>query len=277
MSEQEVKKGEEAKAETPVSPERAQDLQLNTENCELSLEKLLKAGAHFGHKKSRWNPRMGNYLFGVRNGVHVIDLEKTLEMFRKALDFMKESVVAKNGQIMIVGTKKQAKELVKKAGEELGMPYVNERWLGGTFTNFSIISKRIKYLESNKEALEKGRFSHLTKLERLKMKRELEGLEEKMGGLQGMKKLPEAVFILDVNKDELALKEAKKEGVKTIGIIDSNGNPEVVDYPIPANDDAVSSLKYILEVFLCEIKDAKGKTSKKEEAKDKKALGEKKE
>lgn len=236
--------------QTPLNPQRTQSLELKKDDCELSLEKLLKAGVHFGQKKSRWNPKMGNYIFGVRNGIHIINLEKTLELFEKALKEI-ENIVANGGKVMVVGTKKQAKELVKKAGEELKMPYVNERWIGGTFTNFSVISKRIKYFEENRDALEKGRFSYLTKLEKLKLKKELDDLEEKMGGLLTMKKIPEAIFVLDINKDSIALKEAKKAGVKIFGIVDSNSNPDLVDFPIPANDDAISSLKYILEVFLC--------------------------
>ncbi|MDA3814983.1 MAG: 30S ribosomal protein S2 [Patescibacteria group bacterium] len=257
MTEKEVKEGQSEK-QVPVSPQRTQSLELNKEDCELSLERLLKAGVHFGQKKSRWNPKMDNYLFGVRNGIHIIDLEKSLEMYEKALKVLEE-IVKKNGKIMIVGTKQHAKELVRKVGEELKMPYVNERWIGGTFTNFGVISKRIKYLEDNREGLEKGKFSYLTKLERLKLTKELDGLEVKIGGLLGMRKIPEAVFILDINKDKIALKEARKAGVKIVGLVDSNSNPDLVDYAIPANDDAISSLKYILEVFLCRIIKA-GKT-----------------
>ncbi len=256
--EQEAEK-ELAEQVIPLSPQTTQSLELNKDECELSLERLLKAGVHFGQKKSRWNPKMGVYLFGVRNGIHIINLEKTLEMFEKALKELEE-IVGKGGKVMIVGTKKQAKELVGKVGEELRMPYVNERWIGGTFTNFGVISKRIKYLEENRDGLEKGRFSYLTKLERLKLTKELDGLQEKIGGLSVMKKIPEAILILDINKDKIALKEARKAGVKIFGIVDSNSNPDLVDFAIPANDDAISSLKYMLEVFLCRMIKA-GKSS----------------
>ncbi len=270
VNEAEEKKEEQVEEKALLSPQRTQTLELDKENCELTLEGLLKAGVHFGQKKSRWNPKMTNYLFGVRNGIHIINLEKSLEMYEKALKVFEE-IIKKNGKVMIVGTKKQAKELVWKVGEELKMPYVNERWIGGTFTNFGVISKRIKYLEENRDGLEKGKFSYLTKLERLKLTKELDGLEVKIGGLLGMKKIPEAVFILDINKDNIALKEARKAGVKIIGLVDSNSNPDLVDYAIPANDDAVSSLKYILEIFLCRILKA-GKVEVKEETVSKKSI-----
>ncbi|MDD3607996.1 MAG: 30S ribosomal protein S2 [Candidatus Moranbacteria bacterium] len=223
---------------------------------ELTLENLFKAGVHFGHKKSRWNPKMEKYIFGVRGGVHIINLEKTLEMFKIALDFISE-IVKKGENVMLVGTKKQVKELVKAVGQKAEIPYVNERWIGGTFTNFKVISKRTGHYLENKENLEKGRLAHLTKFEKMKLAKELEKIEEKMGGLIGMKNLPAAIFVLDICKDELAVKEAKKAGIKIIGLVDTNTNPELIDFPIPANDDAFSSLSYILGVFLKEVLKAK--------------------
>lgn len=236
----------------------AESVQLsqNQEKYQLSLEAMLKAGVHFGHKKARWNPKMKQYLFGVRNGIHIIDLEKSKEMFQKALDFIGETV-QKNGSILIVGTKKQAKDLVRAVAERAEMPYVNERWLGGTFTNFPTITKRVKFLVESREGLEKGRFNDLTKLERLKLQKELDKMEEKMGGLVSMKRIPDVIFVLDIKKDELAIKEAKKSGVKVVALVDSNCDPTVVDYPIPANDDALSSLKYILGVFLKKVLEVK--------------------
>ena len=168
---------------------------------------------------------------------------------------------------MLVGTKKQVQDLVKAVGEKAEIPYVNERWIGGTFTNFKIINKRIAYHLENKENIEKGKLSHLTKFERMKLGKELESIEEKMGGLMGMKNLPTVIIVLDVCKDELAIKEAKKTGIKIVGLVDTNTNPEIVDYPIPANDDAFSSLSYILGVFLKEILEAK-KRYKKEDNKE---------
>ncbi|MEA1926177.1 MAG: 30S ribosomal protein S2 [Patescibacteria group bacterium] len=225
---------------------------------DLSLETMLKAGVHFGHKKSRWNPKMRDYIFGTRNGIHIIDLEKTIVLFEKALEFIGE-VVAKNGIILIVGTIKQAKNLVRSVADRAEMPYANERWLGGTFTNFGIIKKRVKYLIETNEALEKGKLTNMTKLERHKIKKKLDKIDGKMGGLVRMARLPDAVIILDINKDELALKEARSAGIKVVGLVDSNSDPTKVDYPVPANDDALSSLKYVLGVFLKRILEAKNK------------------
>jgi small subunit ribosomal protein S2 len=212
---------------------------------ELSLEEMLRAGVHFGQKKSRWNPKMAKYIFGVRNDVHIIDLEKSLDLLKKALEYIEE-ISEKKGLVLIVGTKNQAKQLVEIVANEIEMPYVNNRWLGGTFTNFNFIKNRIKFLVNNKEALEQGRLKDITKLERNKLQKKLTRIESRMGGLVRMSRLPDAVFVLDINKDIDAVKEARKAGVKVIGLLDTNSNPDLVDYPIPANDDAVSSLRYIL-------------------------------
>ncbi len=217
-------------------------------SVKLSLQEMLKAGVHFGQKKSRWNPKMKKYIFGVRNGVHIIDLEKSLGLFEDALKYIDE-ISKKNGSILIVGTKNQAKRIVKKAAEEMDMPYVNNRWLGGTFTNFNFIKNRLKFLVNNKEALEQGRLKDTTKLERNKLQKKLARIEERMGGLVKMTRLPDAVLILDINKDIDAVKEARKSGVKVIGLLDTNSDPDLVDLPIPANDDAVSSLTYVLNVI----------------------------
>ncbi len=225
-------------------------------SVELSLQAMLKAGVHFGQKKSRWNPKMKEYIFGIRNGVHIIDLEKSLKLFEEALKQIDE-ISKKGGSILIVGTKNQAKRLVQKTAEEMGMPYVNNRWLGGTFTNFGFIKNRIKFLVNNKEALEQGRLKDSTKLERNKLQKKLARIEERMGGLVKMTRLPDAVLVLDINKDIDAVKEAKKSGVKIIGLLDTNSDPDLVDFPIPANDDAVSSLKYVLDVVADRFSKAK--------------------
>jgi small subunit ribosomal protein S2 len=229
---------------------------------DVSIEEMLKAGVHFGHKKSSRNPQMDPYVFGIRKGISIINLEKTLDLFKEALNYIEKEVIEKNEQILITGTKKQAKEFVRKVAEKAEMPYVNERWLGGTFTNFEVISKRLRYLRENKKNLEKGGLSHMTKLEKVKLKKELDKLEEKMGGLQNLKKVPKAIFVLDVEKDNLAIEEAKKEGVKVIALVDSNDNPKKIDYPIPANNDALSSLKYVLGVLLKRILEAQSKIKK---------------
>lgn len=227
---------------------------------ELSLESMLKSGVHFGHKKARWSPKMEQYIFGVRNGIHIIDLEKTLVCFEKALDYV-DSVVSKNGIVLLVGTKKQAKDLVAAVAKKIGLPYVSERWLGGTFTNFNIIKKRLKYLVDSREALEKGKLADITKLERHKLTKRLDKIDEKMGGLVGMNRLPDVMIVLDVIKDKAAIDEAKKMGVIVVGLVDSNGDPNVVDYPIPANDDALSSLRYVLGVFMKRVIEARNEAA----------------
>lgn len=221
----------------------------NEEKYQLNLENLLKAGVHFGHKKSRWNPKMKKFIFGLKSGVHIINLEKTLEMFQTALDVMKK-IIENGEEIVFIGTKKQVKDLVKEMAEKLEMPYVNERWVGGALTNFENISRRVKYLVDTLDKIKKNKLLQLTKFEKNQLNKELDKIEEKMGGLKRMKRIPKAIFVLDVEKDELAIKEAKKKGVIVLGLVDTNSNPEKIDYPIPANDDAFSSLRYILGVIL---------------------------
>ena len=222
-------------------------------NYDLSVLELLENGVHFGHKKSTRNPKMNPYIFGIRKGVNIINLEKTSEKFQEALNFI-EGLVEKNGEIVLVGTKKQAKRLVKEIAQELKMPYVNERWIGGTFTNFKVISSRVNYYKNQKRLLEQGQLDHLTKFEKNKLNKELNNLEIQMGGLIEMTKLPEAVFVLDIDKDRTAVKEAQKKGIKTIALVDTNDNPEGLDYLIPANNDALSSLDYILRTIAEKIK-----------------------
>lgn len=238
----------------------------SVDKYELSLEAMLKAGVHFGHKKSRWNPKMQQYIFGVRNGIHIIDLEKSILYFEKALEKIEE-VFSQNGIVLIVGTKRQSKDLVGAVAKKIGIPFVNERWLGGTFTNFDIMKKRLKYLVDTRESLSKGKLVSLTKLEKHKLMKRLDKIEEKMGGLIGMNRLPDLVIVLDTNKERAAIDEAKKMGIPMVGLIDSNSNPDLVEYPIPANDDALSSLKYILGVFLKKSLEAKSKQSSQVESK----------
>ena len=258
MEEQEKK--ESAEAVSVGEKESANKDVAQEKELELSLEGMLKAGVHFGHKKARWNPKMKQYIFGLRQGVHILNLEKTLDCLNKALAFTEE-VVAGGGQILFVSTKKQAKELIRSVAEKTQMPYVNQRWLGGTFTNFNDIFNRIKYLINTKEGIEAGKFSDWTKLERLRLKKELDSLEEKVGGLVLMKKIPEAILVLDIKKEMTAIREARKKGVKIIGIVDTNADPGLVDYPVPANDDALSSLNYILKIFAQRMAAAKQKAA----------------
>jgi small subunit ribosomal protein S2 len=217
------------------------------ENINLDIEEMAKAGLHFGHATSKFHPKMTPYVFGVRNGIHIIDLEKTKEKLKEALKFIQQ-LVAENKILLVVGTKFQIKDLVKDFAKEFGFPYVTERWLGGTFTNFPVIKQRCEYLKEleqklqNQELMEK-----YTKKERKEMEKKLQKLETKFGGIKNLERLPDAVFIIDMKKDELAVKEARRKGVKIIAISDTDSDPTLADYPIPANNDAISSVKYILE------------------------------
>ncbi len=212
---------------------------------EISMSEMLKKGVHFGHTKARRNPRMDKYIYTTKKGVNIIDLEKTSEQLKKALEFIAETV-KNNKQILFVGTKKQAKEIVKLTAKKCEQPFVTERWLGGTLTNFGVIRKRAQYLKNSQEKLAEGEFDKYTKLEKLKKTEELEKLERKMGGLKEMLELPGAIFVIDAKDDNLAIEEAIKMNVPIISLVDTNVNPDKIDFPIPANDDAVSSIRLML-------------------------------
>ncbi|MFZ3074511.1 MAG: 30S ribosomal protein S2 [Minisyncoccales bacterium] len=214
-------------------------------NNNLSVEEMSKAGLQFGHKKSRIHPKMKPYIFGVRNTVFIIDLEKVVDKFQAALDYI-EKIVGEGKTIVIVGTKTQFKKMVKEAALAGNMPYVNERWLGGTFTNFKIIKKRIDYFKELERKTAAGEFEKYTKKEQSDIQKEIKVLEKKLGGIKMMEKMPEAIFVLDMKKDKLAVKEASENGVKVIGIADVNIDPNLADYSIIANDDSMSSMTYIL-------------------------------
>lgn len=213
---------------------------------DLSVEEMSKAGLQFGHKKSKVNPKMKKFLFGVRNTVFIIDLERVKDKFAAAIDFARE-LAAQDKTILFVATKTQFKKMIKETAEAVGMPYASERWLGGSFTNFKIIKKRIDYYKNLEQKMAAGEFDKYTKKEKANIQKEIKTLEKKFGGIKTMDKIPEAIFVVDMKKDKLAVKEAKENGVKVIGIADINIDPDIADYPIIANDDAVSSVRYILE------------------------------
>jgi small subunit ribosomal protein S2 len=224
---------------------------------DLSLLDLLQSGAHFGHKTSRWNPKMKPYIFTTRNDIHILDLEKTKRGLVKAANAAAE-VVSKGGTVLFIGTKRQARDIVKKYALEATMPFVNVRWLGGTFTNFKTIQKTVRKLEKLNDLKASGELeTRYTKKERLLIEREIEKLEKLFEGIKGMRKIPEAVFIADVNYDDIALTEARKAGVKIIAIADSNSNPENIDYVIPCNDDATQALELVVGYVAQAIKEAK--------------------
>jgi len=222
----------------------------------LDTEEMARAGVHFGHRISRVHPKMKPYLQGVRNTVHIISLEKTAEKLKEALKFIQE-LISEGKTLLLVGTKIQVKDLVKDIAKDCSLPYINERWLGGTFTNFDVIKKRVEYFKDLEKKKAEGELEKYTKKERAKIDQELRDLEIKFGGIKNLEKLPDAIFVLDMKKDDLAVKEAKMKGIKVIGISDTNVDPTLADYPIPANDDAISSVKYILEKVKEIIKKAK--------------------
>ena len=225
---------------------------------DIDTDEMANAGLHFGHRTSRVHPKMKPYLFGARNTIHIIDLEKTAEKFKEALNFIRQ-LISENKVLLLVGTKVQVKDLVKSTAKECALPYVSERWLGGTFTNFETIKKRISYFNDLEKKKAEGELEKYTKKERIDMDKELRDLELKVGGIKNLIQLPEAIFVLDMKKDALAVKEAKTKGIKVIAIADTNTDPTLADYPIPANDDAISSLKYILDKVKEAVESAKSK------------------
>jgi small subunit ribosomal protein S2 len=206
-----------------------------------AVRSLLEAGAHFGHLASQWHPKMKRYIFTRRNNIHVIDLEQTVVLLASACEF----VQGLTGEVLFVGAKKQAQEAVAEEATRCGMPFVNQRWIGGMLTNFDIIQKRIDYLVKMEEEKERGGFDKLTKKERLRKERELAKLERMMGGFKQMMSLPSALFIIDPVRERIAVNEAWKMGIPIVAIADTNCNPDRISYPIPANDDAVKSIRLI--------------------------------
>ncbi len=210
----------------------------------VSMKQLLEAGVHFGHQTRRWNPKMAEYIFTERNGIYIIDLAKTVKKLEEAYLFVRE-IAAEGGEILFVGTKKQAQSSVKEEAERCGMPFVNARWLGGMHTNFNTIQKRIKRLAQLKAMEADGTFDLLPKKEVTKLNLEIEKLEKFMGGITEMKKQPAAMFIVDPRKEKIAVLEAHKLGIPIVAIVDTNCDPDEVDYVIPGNDDAIRAVKLI--------------------------------
>lgn len=221
-----------------------------------SAQDLLEAGVHFGHKTSKWHPRMKPFIFSSRNGVHIFDLEKTLQKMNEAMVFLR-SVAEKGGVVLFVGTKPAAKAIVKETAQALGMPYVSERWLGGTLTNFKTISKRLDYFRKLEEEQKNGGWDKYVKKERTKLEKKLKKLQKQLEGIRNLMKIPEALFALDIKAENLAIKEAKRVKIPVVAVCDTANDPSLIDYPIPANDDAISSLRIILEAAANNLKDAK--------------------
>ena len=210
----------------------------------VTMKELLEAGVHFGHQVRRWNPKMKEYIFGERNGIYIIDLQKTQRMFRDALGFVSNAIAEDRGKtVLFVGTKRQAQDAVREEAERAGQYYVNQRWLGGLLTNFQTVQKSIKRLKELETMQTDGRYEKLTKKERIKLDREREGLNKNLSGIKAMNRLPDIVFIIDVRKEEIAVAEANRLGIPIVAVVDTNCSPEGIDYVIPGNDDALRAVR----------------------------------
>lgn len=208
----------------------------------VNMRDMLKAGVHFGHQTCHWNPKMGEYIFGARNKIHIINLEKTVPMLRDALNFM-GSIAARKGKILFVGTKSAAQEVIKEEAQRCFMPYVNHRWLGGMLTNYKTIRQSIRRLKELESMFEKNNFGRLNKKEILQLTREKDKLERSLGGIKNMGGLPDALFVIDVGHEKIAIAEANRLGIPVIGIVDTNNSPAGIDYVIPGNDDSLRSIQ----------------------------------
>ena len=219
----------------------------------VTMKELLEAGVHFGHQVRRWNPKMKEYIFGERNGIYIIDLQKTQRMFREAISFVTNMVAEDRGKtILFVGTKRQAQDAIREESERCSQYYVNQRWLGGLLTNFQTVQKSIKRLKDLEAMQTDGRYEKLTKKERIKLDRERESLNKNLSGIKSMTRLPDAVFIIDVRKEEIAVAEANRLGIPIVAVVDTNCSPEGIDYVIPGNDDALRAVR----LFASRISDA---------------------
>ncbi len=218
---------------------------------ELTMRQMLEAGVHFGHQTRYWSPKMDPYIFGSRNKIHIIDLEKALPLFREAMNFL-GSIAAGKGTILFVGTKRQASKLVREQALRCRCPYVDHRWLGGMLTNFKTVKNSISRLVELDEMQESGAIARLTKKEGLTLDRERNKLDRSLSGIRDMKSLPDCVFIIDVNHEKIAVAEARKLGIPVVGIVDTNSSPELIDYPIPGNDDAIRAIR----LYLTNVADA---------------------
>ncbi|WP_024296912.1 30S ribosomal protein S2 [Methylomicrobium lacus] len=226
----------------------------------VSMRQMLEAGVHFGHQTRYWNPKMASYLFGARNKIHIIDLEKTLPLFNDAMNYLGQ-MSANKGSVLFVGTKKAARKVVAEEAIRCGMPYVNHRWLGGMLTNFKTIKKSINRLKELEAMKADGTlYQRFGKKEALMMERELEKLERSLGGIKDMRGIPDVIFVLDVGYEKNAISEARKLGIPVVGIVDSNNSPEAIDYVIPGNDDSIRAVKLYCESASAAIQEARAAT-----------------
>ncbi|MBI2216828.1 MAG: 30S ribosomal protein S2 [Candidatus Rokubacteria bacterium] len=229
----------------------------------LTMKELLEAGVHFGHQTKRWNPKMQKYIFGERNGIYIIDLQKTLKKFREAHAFVRD-LAAQGGTVLFVGTKKQAQETVFDEANRCGMYYVNQRWLGGTLTNFTTIRKSIARLKKLEDMKETGEVERIPKKEALELERERQKLEKALVGIKAMESLPSAVFIIDPRKEKIAVAEAQRLGIPIVSIVDTNCDPTGIDYPVPGNDDAIRAVRLITSRVVDAVLEGRGALQKEE-------------
>ncbi len=213
---------------------------------DITMRQMLEAGVHFGHQTRYWNPKMGSYIFGQRNKIHIINLDKTLPLFKDAMNFL-GSLAANGGKILFVGTKRAARDVVKEEAERCGMPYVNHRWLGGMLTNFKTIKQRIKRLKELEAMFEDGSIERFNKKEALGLRREMEKLDRSLGGIKNMPGLPDVLYVIDVGHEDIAIAEARKLGIPVVGVVDTNNDPQGIDYVIPGNDDAIRAIQLYVQ------------------------------
>ncbi len=218
----------------------------------VAISDLLKAGVHFGHQTKRWNPKMKPYIYGARNGITIFDLTSTMRHLAAACEFL-QNTVADGGEILFVGSKRQAQELIREAGQRTGMHTMSDRWLGGTLTNNTIVKTRVKYLEKLRKMEADGEFEGMPKKEVANLRRDGAKLERTLGGIVGMKSLPAALVVVDVMRESIAVKEAAKLGIPVVALVDSNCNPDLIDYVVPGNDDALRAIKVIMDAFVAAI------------------------
>ena len=220
----------------------------------VTMRELLDSGVHFGHQTRRWNPKMKRFIFTERNGIYIIDIQQSLALIDKAYDFVKDTV-AKGGNVLFVGTKKQAQDPIKSQATRVGMPYVTERWLGGMLTNFNTVRKSVKKMQSIEKMLGDGSFDSITKKERLTLSRDKDKMEKVLGGIAQLGRIPAALFLIDIGHEHIALAEAKRLGVTTFGLVDTNCDPNKVDFAIPANDDATKSIAILVNYITAAIEE----------------------
>lgn len=232
---------------------------------ELTVKELLDTGAHFGHLRSKWNPNMAPYIFMEKNGIHIIDLNKTVQKVNEASKAAR-NIAASGRKILFVSTKKQSKDIVTEAAKEVGMPYVTDRWLGGMLTNFATVRKSIKKMSNIDKMFNDSTVDNMAKRERLALTREKDKLEKVLGGIKDLTRIPAAVYIIDINKEHIANKEALKLNLTSFAMVDTNSNPDLVDYPVPANDDASKSIGLITEFFTHAVKEGLEERKQKKEA-----------